>query len=177
MADLDALREALEAALRALDAPDTEESADERRRRIDRDRKRRARTNADADRGHSADKRGQNADRTRTNADTEQGFSQGIPSPPHPPRRGGGVESPADNSADKRGRGRGQTRTRTNADAPADLDDYRANRDADPADEPARAADPESWRGDFAPLTPEERERARVGLAGVREALRNRQAR
>jgi hypothetical protein len=147
VADLDALREALQAALRALDAPAIDESADERRRRIDRDRKRRARTNADT-------RRGQNADRTRTNADTEQGISRGIPSPPHPPRRGGGVESPADNSAESAD-GRGQTRTRTNADAPTDLAD---------------------WRADREPLTDEEAARGKAGLDSARAALRARRS-
>jgi hypothetical protein len=148
VADLDALREALEAALRALDAPDVDESADERRRRIDRERKRRARTNADTNRG-------QNADRTRTNADTDQGKSRGIPSPPHPPRRGGGVESPADNSADRRGQ------PRTNADA-----DNRGRAPTDLSD----------WRADRAPLTDEEAAAGKAGLDSARAALRARRS-
>lgn len=160
MADMDALRAALEAALRALDAPTAEESNDDRRRRMDRERKRRARTIADTERG-------QNADRTRTKADSEQGFLRSIPSPPQPPRRGGGVECSADNSAEF------PDRTRTKADADKS---GRGRADLNPADEPARNVDPESWRGDFAPLSESERTYAKARLNDARAALRHTKA-
>jgi hypothetical protein len=56
-------------------------------------------------------------------------------------------------------------------------DASRVTRKGDARGDADRTDRTENWRGDFAPLTPEERETARAGLAGVRDALRNRQAR